>query len=539
MFKRIYRLLLPQERHDGAKVALSVFVSALLNFAGLAALLPILFSLLGKGVGTREALLYCAAAAAFILLKNLIVTLLSRYQKRFLLRLYQRISVSLFNAYYHQGLLYIRNRGSMRLSFEVNFITYSLSLNVLAPLLTIAAELLLVLLITIALLFYEPLMVLLLYALMLPFMLVYSLYVKKRLSAYGEQEQLARRKQARLITEAMNGYTELEINGALPSIIHSLNDGLESISANRLKYDIVGHIPTALSEFAVIVGLAVLAAFAAGDLSAVTGVFALAAFRLLPSIRNIASSWTQAQNSLNCIDTVESGLASLKRESPSDEAEEIPFEGELRAEHISYSYPDGKQVIKDFSCSIAKGSYTGFCGESGVGKSTLFNLLLGFITPDSGSISIDGRALDSATIKAWHKHIGYVPQDVFIFDGTLAENIAPGVSEINRERVERILRYVCLDDWATTLPKGMDTPVLEAGGRLSGGQKQRVGIARALYKGADVLFLDEATSSLDSDTERAINETLLSLSKEYGGLTILLIAHRESTLAYCKDVIRL
>ena len=140
---------------------------------------------------------------------------------------------------------------------------------------------------------------------------------------------------------------------------------------------------------------------------------------------------------------------------------------------------------------------------------------------------------------SWLRRVGYVPQEVYIFHGSLAENIALGCKEIDRERVLRILRQVSLDKWLQTLPEGMDTLLGESGGRLSGGQKQRIGIARALYKEIDVLLLDEATSALDNATEREINETLNELKRTYERLTVLSIAHRESSLAYCDRVITL
>lgn len=233
------------------------------------------------------------------------------------------------------------------------------------------------------------------------------------------------------------------------------------------------------------------------------------------------------------------GDKGMEAVSPSWGQEAFSFQKEIRIEHLTYAYPESKEVLKDFCCTIRKGEYVGICGESGVGKSTLFNLLLGFITPDKGAIRIDGRPLADVPRQEWHRKVGYVQQEVFVLDGTLAENIALGCRSIDKERVAEIVRLVRLDAWVDELPQGMDTPLGEGGGRLSGGQKQRVGIARALYKKAEVLLLDEATSALDNETERAVNEMLLGLMKECRGLTVLTIAHRESSLAYCHRVIRL
>ena len=586
MLKRICRLLLPAERKMGMRVVCAVFLSALLDFAGLAALLPILFFLLeGEDGGDRNAaLLFCVAALLFILLKNALVAGLSCFQNHFLMSLYRRLSFSLFSSYYGRGLLFIRERGSIRLGYEVNYICYAFSLNILSPLLHMAGDVLLILLVTIALLVYAPLTVLMLYIAFVPFVLVYGWSVRKRIRRYGEQEQRVRREQSRLVVEALKGYAELELNAAFPFLQRSFMDGLGKISESRLKLETVQHLPLFLSEMAVVSGLTLLTAFGVGDIKALVGVFAVAAFRLLPALRGILSGWTQVQNSAYCLRIMEEGLASsvgsenLPPEcihgnthrrgglNPPDSMTEdlsvsgriqsaptveenvctdmlasgsLPFQKEIEIKDLSFHYPDGTQTLEHFNCVIRKGEYIGICGESGIGKSTLFNLLLGFFTPTSGEIRIDGIPLADPVKAAWHRHVGYVQQEVFIWEGTLAENIALGCINIDRDKVRKILKQVRLEEWANDLPQRMDTLLGECGSRLSGGQKQRVGIARALYKEADVLLLDEATSALDNETECAINRMLCRLMEECGGLTVLTIAHRESSLAYCNRVITL
>ena len=216
MLKRICRLLLPDERKMGIRVVCAVFLCALLNFAGLAALLPVLFFLLDDGRDKDAALLFCLVAIVFILVKNALVAGLSRFQNHFLMSLYRRLSFSLFTSYYQRGLLFIRSRGSIRLGYEVNYICYAFSLNLLSPLLRMTGELLLVFWVTAALLVYAPLTVLMLYIAFLPFMLIYGWGIRKPMRRYGEQEQQARREQSRLVTETMKGYAELELNAAFP-----------------------------------------------------------------------------------------------------------------------------------------------------------------------------------------------------------------------------------------------------------------------------------------------------------------------------------
>lgn len=537
--KRIRRLLSPAERKKGMQVAGAVFLSSLLDFAGLAVLLPILFYLLEGGGDRSAALWFCLAALVFVGLKNYGVIRLARFRDRFLLSLYRRFSFSLFTSYYGKGLLFIRTRGSVALAHEINQECYAFALGALAPLLHMAGEGLLVLFVTIALSAYDPLTAGMVYGVFIPAVGCYVRGVRKKLRRYGKLEQEAQREQSKLVDDALKGYAELELNAAFPPLSEAFARKSAKISECRLGLQSVQHLPACLSELAVITGLALLTAFGTGDIKAMVSIFAVAAFRLLPALKGILNGWTQVQNTLCLLPVIEEGMKEEGGVACAGPAYKLPFQKCMEVRSLSFAYPDGEEVLKDFSCTIHKGEFVCICGESGIGKSTLFNLLLGFLTPASGEIRIDGTLLTEEVRAAWHRRVGYVQQDVFIMDGTLAENIALGCRHTDYDKVRKVLGLVRLDTWADGLPQGMDTPMGEYGGRLSGGQKQRIGIARALYKEADVLFLDEATSALDKDTERAIHELLLHLIKHHNGLTILAITHRENLLACCHRVITL
>ena len=533
-------MLQPSERREGWHVVAIVLFSAILDFAGLAALLPILYYLLDGGDNPQAALYFSILALSVIILKSILSIFFSRYQHRYLLSFYKRLSFSLYSSYYSRGLLFIRENGSNKLGYEVNALCYAFSQSLLAQMLRMMGDLLLVILVTVALLIYDGATVLMLYAIFLPFMMFYLFGVRKYLKRYGKMELDAKRQQSRVVMDTFRGYSELEVNGAFHSLQESFLEGVDKVSTSRLKMDVVQKLPLFLSELSVIIAITLLVVFGKGDVKLVVGIFAVAAFRLLPALRSILFGWTQIQNVSSCIDTIEEGLENGQTKKEEDSGNQhIHFEKEIEIENLTYAYPDSRNVLENFNCRITKGEYVGFKGSSGVGKSTLFNLLIGLLEPASGAIRIDNTILSAGNRSSWLKHVGYVPQDVFIFDGTLAENIALGYKQVDRDKVEKTLAMVSLGSWVNSLPEGMDSVLGEAGSKLSGGQRQRIGIARALYKEADVLFLDEATSSLDNQTEMEINETLMQLRGSCSGLTIFSIAHRESSLKYCDRIITL
>jgi ABC-type multidrug transport system fused ATPase/permease subunit len=519
-------------------VVLTVLLSAMLDFIGLAMLLPVLYYLLEGGENQQAAFWFSLLAVGVVLFKTILVIFFTRYQNSYFMSFYKRLSFSLFSSYYKRGILFIREHGSSRLGYEVNGMCMAFGQRLLAPILRMMGDGLLILLVTIALLVYDGMTVLVLYVSFLPFMIIYYFGVRKRVKVYGEQDLLARRAHSRIVQDTFRGYAELEVNGAFPVLQESFLEGMELITRNRVKLDTILRFPLFLSELSVVVGLTALVAMGTGNVKVLVGVFAVAAFRLLPALRSILTGWTQIQNAICCLDVIEEGLKDYSSEEP-EISQDLAFEQEIRIQGLAYTYPNGEQVYKNLNSCIRKGEYVGFQGYSGVGKSTLFNLLLGLLEPDKGEILIDGVPLTPERRRAWMNRIGYVPQEVFIFRGTLAENIALGEKEIDRERIRVLLGQVRLEQWLHQLPEGIDTELSESGSTLSGGQRQRIGIARALYKQPELLFLDEATSALDLRTEQEINETIGRLKQVFPDLTVLSIAHRDSSLVLCDRIIKI
>lgn len=540
MIKKIVQLLSDRQRKRGGMAALAVLLHAILDFAGIAALIPILMIVVKQDGGRSQMLTLCGGVLLFVLLKNALVVLLARVQSSYQLEIYRDFSRRMFANYYHRGLLFLKAKSSVLLGHEVNYVCYTFSMCVLAPLFRMMGEAVLVLLMVSALVVWEPLAGFLLCASLLPLAGLYVGLVRKRLRRYGMEELEARRKQSRTVVEAFRGYAELEIARAFHTSLDSFDQGMNLIVHNRLRTEVYQLFPTFLSEVAIVAGLALLIGTGNGDLGLVSGVFAVAAFRLIPAVRSVLNSWVMLQNASHTITVVEEGIADkLKLDVQRQKVQKEPpfaFRHTLELHELGFAFPDGHELFNGVNLKINCGERIGVRGTSGSGKSTLFNLMLGFFEPTTGSILIDGRKLMTTNRSEWHRSVGYVPQEIFIIEGTLADNIVLGQQYADRTKVMQVLEQVQLRQWTEELPEGLDTQLGENGSRLSGGQKQRIGIARALYKEAAVLFFDEATSALDNRTEQEINYALQMLSSQHRELTLIVIAHRESSLAFCDRI---
>ena len=272
----------------------------------------------------------------------------------------------------------------------------------------------------------------------------------------------------------------------------------------------------------------------------ILGALALGAQRLLPVLQQAYAAWSGIQGGqISLQDTL--GLLDQPLPDYADQppSKPLPFEKNIKLKQLAFRYSlETPYVLKQLSLSITKGSRVGFIGTTGSGKSTLLDIVMGLLPPTDGTLEIDGQIVESGNKRAWQTHIAHVPQSIFLADSTIEENIAFGVpkDQIDHDRVKQAAQQAQIADSIESWGNQYQTLVGERGIRLSGGQRQRIGIARALYKQADVIIFDEATSALDNETEQAVMQAIEGLSQD---LTLLIIAHRLTTLKGCTQIVEL
>jgi ABC-type multidrug transport system fused ATPase/permease subunit len=269
-----------------------------------------------------------------------------------------------------------------------------------------------------------------------------------------------------------------------------------------------------------------------------TALLAVTAWRTLPAFNRIVSSLAGIRTSrpyvLSLLEVLQSAPA-IEKDDSTNRKPPVPFEHEIKLENVCFAYGPNLPVLDDFSLTISKGQSLGIMGPSGCGKSTFVDVLTGLLPPQSGRMLVDGVTLTDEMLPAWRQKIGYVPQFPYIYDGTLAENIAFGVDpeKIDEACVLRVCELAAVD-FLQQLPQGIHTQIGERGVRLSGGQRQRVTIARALYRQPELVIFDEATSALDEENDQEIRKLIGSFK---GTQTLVVISHRTTTVEGCDEIV--
>ena len=371
--------------------------------------------------------------------------------------------------------------------------------------------------------------------------------LRKKFVSIGSHLADTNSERFKVAAEVFRGIKILKVMKSEKVYLRRFKSATNKFAKNQARYETLNNIPHFLAEpliFLTILALVILPIGFNGGNSSIEfsdvipklGVFALASYKLKPVMHNIYQGFTSLlfgktpiENILRAINEPEA--ANTNSNSKSKSSRKIKLTSNIHFKNISYSYNASQpSLIKDMNVTIPGGHFIGITGPSGVGKTTLIDLLLGLHEPKTGQILIGDTEITLSERKNWQSKIGYAPQDVFIANSTIYENIALGVesTNINHEKVNKAAKIACLDQFIQdNLPQGYLTILTENGNNLSGGQKQRIGIARAIYKNPEILILDEATSALDNQTEQCVVSNLISCQHK---LTTLMITHRLSTL---------
>ena len=348
------------------------------------------------------------------------------------------------------------------------------------------------------------------------------------------------------LQEGLGGIRDVLLDGTQPvycDIYHKADHPLRLAQGNNA---VIGQTPRYMMEALGMVLIATLAYILSRQVEGIAtalpvlGALALGAQRLIPTMQQIYIAWaTIAGHHASLADAIalldQPLLAELMQPAPMP----LLLQDAIRFDAVRYRYTgDGPWVLDDLNLTIPKGARVGFVGSTGSGKSTMLDLLMGLLMPTEGVLLVDGQTIRGNRLRAWQQSITHVPQNIYLADTTLAENIAFGVQPdtIDLDRVQHAARQAQIADFIESNPEGYQAYVGERGIRLSGGQRQRIGIARALYKQASVLVFDEATSALDNATEKSVIDAIEMLNRD---LTILLIAHRLTTVQRCDTIVEL
>lgn len=355
--------------------------------------------------------------------------------------------------------------------------------------------------------------------------------IGRSLAKKGEQRQKVEGGFLKLLSTTFGNYKIIKIKNSHDQ----LEEDFLSQGLNRAKLEVTAQtlmgLPRHLLEtvgFCILIACVAYILYKYQDASVVLPIismYTLALYKILPSVNKILDHFNTMKFNRKSLEFVYNELKDI----PNAEGnEEIHFKHSINLKDISFSYIQDKNVISNFNLTIYKGEKIAFVGKSGAGKSTLVDILSGFYIPNSGEIYIDEHKLTQNNIKSWRRKFGYIPQSIYLFNGSVAENIAFG-STYNEERVIEVCKIAKIYDFLNE-HQGIQTHVGDGGIKLSGGQKQRIGIARAIYDNPEILVLDEATSALDNETEAEIMDEIYELSEDK---TLLVIAHRLSTIERC------
>ncbi|MBD5771114.1 ABC transporter ATP-binding protein [Marinomonas colpomeniae] len=368
--------------------------------------------------------------------------------------------------------------------------------------------------------------------------IIVTFLVKEKVTIISAKREKYGRGLHRCVDETLNGFKFIKLVGAEGVGIEGFEKNSNGLYQVNSLFQLINESPRFILETLGLISIVLITYYlvnftSTNNLIATLGVYAAAFYRALPSLNRIISSYNNFQYFKNTIDQI-SECFSIKTEKLFVN-ETVVFDDELKLIDVSFRYKGTEDFLfSKLNVAINKGSKIAIVGKSGAGKSTFADILMGLLIPEQGNLIVDGTIINESNMKSWRNKFGYIPQEIYLYDATVAENIAFG-REYNRERIIEVLKLSNIYDFLET-ESGLETMVGDGGVKLSGGQKQRIGIARAIYSDPEILVLDEATSGLDYGTESLIMDEIYEISKNK---TLIVIAHRLSTIDKCEEKITL
>ena len=541
-----------------------LLINAIFDVVGLAAIYPLINAALEPqliqsewylklpyewiGVDDTITFLFILSIIVFavFLIKNIISLGIFYIQARFSFNIAQRLTLKKFQHYYDQGYLSIANTDGGKKIYDIITIPYYFANSYLIETLLLTTEIVVLLIIFGIVLYSSPQAMIILLLVIIPVFIIVYLMTKNKTKAIGDQRNEQWPIASAILLDSMNAYIDVKLGNKEKHFFNNFKSSIQKINAlDALQVGVYSKIHQRLND--VVLGLALMLIFgtayifreSSSQIIALLSVFGLAAYRFLPSVNRIMGSTLALKNISFVVDELKTIKNFHLKEYNS--VQPLELNNKIAFHHISYQYPSSETpVLNDLSLEIKKGETVGIIGSSGSGKTTFLNLFLRLIQENQGTIKVDENILNEPLKNAaFQKSIGFVQQSVYIKNGTIIDNIAFGESpaEIDMERLKSALKDAMLAEFVEAHPLKYNMPLGENGVMLSGGQRQRIGIARALYKNAQILLFDEATSALDPETEKAIVTTINNLTKL--NKTIIIVAHRVTTLEMCDRIYEL
>ena len=570
--KKVVSLLRPQDRRKAFSLLAMIVVMALLDTAGVASIAPFMAVVANPEViSSNQYLLWMYQVGGFVQVEGKLLetdefmfslgvmvfvimvvsigfkALTLYFMERFTQRCNRSLSRELVDRYVHQPYSWFLNRHSADIGKAVLSEVNAVINGVLFPIMNVIAYGAVTVSIMLLLFFVDSWLAGAVGFFLGGIYVVTYLLLRKFLTNIGEDRVLANKERYKVIQEGFSGIKDIKIFGLENTLLKRFDDPSLRYAKHTATQHIIGKMPRFLMEILAFGGVLTLVLYLMTtygdfeDVLPVLALYTLAGYRMMPSLQQVYSQLTTVKFSIPALNLLYDDLNSLDKADVESKIEEhihpLGIRAKISLDSISFQYQgQDAPAINDINLTIKALSTVAFVGSTGSGKTTTVDLILGLLDAQKGKLSVDDVAIESGNVRSWQKTIGYVPQQIYLSDDSIAANIAFGYdpSNIDYAAVERAAKVANLHDFVIKdLPDGYKTKVGEQGVRLSGGQRQRIGIARALYYDPAVLVFDEATSALDSVTEKAVMEAVHSLGNKK---TIIMIAHRLSTVRQCDNI---